>query len=166
VSDGKLLLWLMVVPTFFIAVCSASELSLLTADKKEANNMQRLQTANYSKPGLLKRAVSAMLKRLSTDETFTNAIIVMANTIFAISMTVGIGHCLNKVDAADAFTIFGITIVLFLAGETIPKQVALRLRGPSRKMALVWLYILSLTLVVPFLCAGIVDTFEWIPRND
>src|ERR1700722_8420931 len=129
VSDPTRLGWLLIVPTLFIAICSASELSLLTADKSEVNNIQKLQTANYTEPSLFKRAISSFLRSLTTDETFTNAVIVMANTILAISMTVGIGHCLRKVDAADTFTIFGITIILFLVGETIPKQVALRLKG-------------------------------------
>src|ERR1700723_3375311 len=94
VSDSRALGWLLAIPTLCIAICSISELALLT----EAPDLQRIQTNNYTEASFLKRAVSTMIRRLATDQPFTNSMIVMANTILAIGMTVEIAHYLRKVD--------------------------------------------------------------------
>ncbi len=159
VSNTQALAWMIAIPTLCIAACSISELALIT----EAPDLQRIQTNNYTEASFLKRGVSAMLRRLATDQPFTNSMVVMANTILAIGMTVEIGRYLRKTDNADTFTIFGITIILFLLGEMIPKQIALRAKKTSLKLAKIWLYLVCASLIIPFICAGIADSFDAIP---
>jgi CBS domain containing-hemolysin-like protein len=67
-----------------------------------------------------------------------SAIIIMLNTILTVGISVATALYVNNnshfqifgMDGPQGFTIVGVTIILFVLGETVPKQIALKFRYP------------------------------------
>lgn len=176
VENKRVVKLLMAFSTLVIALCSASEAALLNGETVPIPGQSRMD-ANYTPRNRYSplriwdwaaRKHSNFLIRLMTHDDLPNAIIVMANTVVAVGMTVVLGHYLRKTDSTDMFTIFGVSLVLFLFGEMVPKQMALnpKMNGTAVRIGRVWVVALCLTVVIYVLAAGIVDTFRYFfPRT-
>jgi CBS domain containing-hemolysin-like protein len=116
--------------------------------------------------------VAKGLGEVAADTELANGMIVLVNTVIAIAMTVGIGYYLANHSRAkstsdtqvEAFTGYGVTVLLFLFGEMVPKQMALsaRLKQYAEKLGRGWVAFLYLIFFPYFIALGIVDTFRLI----
>ena len=124
---------LLAVPTGLIFCCSASEVALVNMKAAASANRDLITEYKPSKNiimSYLRSRVAKGLGEVAADTELANGMIVLVNTVIAIAMTVGIGYYLANHSRAkstsdtqvEAFTGYGVTVLLFLFGEMVPKQ--------------------------------------------
>jgi hypothetical protein len=155
-----------------IFLCSASETVFMKMpeDPKRADLSVKQSWPRYFRQVILE---SHAFSR--KDPSRANATITMANTALAIGMTVGVGLCINSASPdAGLFTGFGVAIFVYLLGEMLPKQLVLKYTrdqqlAPSGlwllKAGNFWVRLLSWSIIMPVVSAGIVDTFICVLRD-
>jgi CBS domain containing-hemolysin-like protein len=108
-----------------------------------------------------------------------NSIIILANTIFVIGLTVFTTNQLNAenhgaaqivlpffgtialpMEANDAFTGIGVTIILFVFAEMVPKQFANNLK--ANILAWLWIWIIPVTAIFFIPAFGMAKPFEFL----
>ena len=119
--------------TLCILLCSLVETAI------SANKAWDFNEWMNSKPGPSSWLV-IWLQRHSTNalryKSRVNALIVLINTILTVVLSVVTlnyvtnvnGYQVFGIDASNGFTIIGITLIVFVVGETLPKQLALKFR--------------------------------------
>jgi CBS domain containing-hemolysin-like protein len=130
----SLLFWILIL-TAIVAVCSLTETALSTSRAEQVSAWVRSANPRWVGLTAAELAVYALRNRPAA-----NALIVLTNTAATIAITVVTAK--ELIDPAGwqlaavgirmpfsgsyGFTMVGLTIVLFVMGETIPKQIALK----------------------------------------
>jgi CBS domain containing-hemolysin-like protein len=167
-DNTVVVLVLLVVPTFLIFCCSSSEAALLQPGALSPAT-QSVEPSKHQLVRIFQRRIQTGYTEVAADRELANGMIVLVNTILAIGMTVGIQHTLaqNPTNSlnGDAFTGYGVTVLLFLLGEMLPKQMALskdkKWQNRAVSIGRAGIAFFYVTALVHFVASGIVDTLQW-----
>jgi hypothetical protein len=174
VIDKRCFLGISAAFAFCAFLCSLAEMALAKTPRGRVQDWLKYRAENrgksqgfFAKPRewYFKREEN-WLRKATRQGSFYNPVITLANTILVVCMALVVKAFLNdsyrdsfsqripflgtiSISASDVFTTIGITIVLFVLAELIPKQLASR--HPTKALACVlwWVMLTGLFLYIP-----------------
>jgi CBS domain containing-hemolysin-like protein len=164
------------------ALCSASEIAISETSLADLQNWRDKHPSGTKRPLTLVSAYFIKFLVAAKRPPVVNAVVVLINTIITVVMTVVTMHFLDQqysssqpvhlgpisllwplpLSGSQGFTTVGITIVLFVFAETMPKQLAIRYKIEVVAGLAWWILLLMSTLILPIVAQGIITPFHWL----
>jgi hypothetical protein len=168
VTSNSLIIFIILF-TILIFLCSATELAISGTTLKAFIDSQPSLTRDKAPYGLLGgmrvATISFVLAEKENSDrkhdTWANSVIVIINTLCVVLFSV-ITTAYSHKSAGPMFSVIGVTVVVTLVGEVIPKQIAVKRSLLTLRWAWMWVWILFVLRIFPIVAFGFVWPVEKI----
>jgi CBS domain containing-hemolysin-like protein len=175
VTHQDLIPWILITAAA-VFLCSCSEIAISETHDPDIEKWVAQRTEKATKSTKPAKLIERCLSFVTLNSYLFNTLVIMANTLFLVGMTILITRLLDAknvsevsfqipfwkpftMSSADAFSTVGSTLILFGAAEVIPKQIAIHFKVHALVPMLGWIIILL--PLIPF-AYGVARPMKWL----